>query len=50
VAPQLEQVVGATQQLPLGVTRAQPAAQQPAGTADVLDLAETGSTVSRRLA
>ena len=40
VAPQLEQVVGAAQQPPLRIARRQPAAQQPAGAADVLDLAE----------
>jgi hypothetical protein len=40
VAPELEQVMGATQQLPLRVAGGQPTAQQPPRPADVLDLAE----------
>jgi TrwC relaxase len=40
VPPQLEQVVGAAQQLPLRGAGAQPATQEPSGAADVLDLAE----------
>jgi hypothetical protein len=40
VPPQLEQVVGAAQQLPLGVAGAHPATQEAAGALLFLDLAE----------
>src|SRR5829696_8630361 len=39
-APELEQVVGAAQQLPLGLTRLQAAAHEPPAALDGLDLAE----------
>ena len=40
VAPQLEQVVGAAQQLPLRLARPKAATQEPPGPADLLELAE----------
>ena len=50
VAPELEQVVGAAQQLPFGVAGGQPAAEEPAGALLVLELPKTGSTVCLRVA
>jgi hypothetical protein len=41
-AQELEQVVGAAQQLPLGLTGPQPAAHEPPATLDGLDLTEDG--------
>ena len=40
MAPEFEQVVGVTQQLPLGRAGTDATALEPAGTADLFDLAE----------
>jgi hypothetical protein len=50
MAPELEQIVGAAQQLPLGLAGGQPAAQEPSRPTDVLNLPKTGSIVCRRSA